>query len=178
MGVPGVESGQLGAAGAAAAGLLRQVGGAQEGAALVEDPLVVGLDAGEARVARAQELVEVAAAHRRLAADQREVFGGEGDGLERAEEFAGAGERGLVEPGAVGAAGDDRQFGEQAARVVDDLGADDALLGAGADQRRVVRDPAGAEGGEVDRKSTRLNSSHVKISYAVSCSTKKRQNTQ
>src|SRR5690606_42022216 len=32
----------------------------------------------------------------------------------------------------------------------------------------------GAETGDVDRKSTRLNSSHVKISYAVFCLKKKK----
>src|SRR2546427_7406867 len=38
---------------------------------------------------------------------------------------------------------------------------------------RGVRDP-----GEVDRKSTRLNSSHSQISYAVFCLKKKKQNDQ
>src|SRR5690606_41841065 len=32
--------------------------------------------------------------------------------------------------------------------------------------------------GELDRKSTRLNSSHVKISYAVFCLKKKKKDTQ
>src|SRR5207302_4914307 len=34
-----------------------------------------------------------------------------------------------------------------------------------------------ARGGALDRKSTRLNSSHVKISYAVFCLKKKKKNT-
>src|SRR3712207_8365017 len=37
-------------------------------------------------------------------------------------------------------------------------------------------DAAGAVGGEADRKSTRLNSSHANISYAVFC-LKKKQST-
>src|SRR5690606_11241059 len=41
----------------------------------------------------------------------------------------------------------------------------------------VVRDtPALEQSGQQDRKSTRLNSSHVKISYAVFCLKKKKKN--
>src|SRR2546427_9241520 len=36
----------------------------------------------------------------------------------------------------------------------------------------------GSEQGEQDRKSTRLNSSHSQISYAVFCLKKKKNNTQ
>src|SRR5690349_22954914 len=36
-----------------------------------------------------------------------------------------------------------------------------------------LRGPPGGPAGARDRKSTRLNSSHVEISYAVFCSTKK-----
>src|SRR5690606_41457332 len=43
-------------------------------------------------------------------------------------------------------------------------------LGHGGDDRPARR---GAAGGQLDRKSTRLNSSHVKISYAVFCLKKK-----
>src|SRR3989442_2153199 len=39
------------------------------------------------------------------------------------------------------------------------------------------RDREGPRGRRVDRKSTRLNSSHVRISYAVFCLKKKRQST-
>src|SRR5690606_41394686 len=42
------------------------------------------------------------------------------------------------------------------------------------DQEEV--DPAFAHGLRADRKSTRLNSSHVKISYAVFCLKKKKHN--
>src|SRR2546427_7720558 len=47
-----------------------------------------------------------------------------------------------------------------------------------ADQRRAVaRIPEqGGHGGHVDRKSTRLNSSHSQISYAVFCLKKKKKN--
>src|SRR5690606_41313451 len=42
----------------------------------------------------------------------------------------------------------------------------------------VCRNDGGdAEEGRIDRKSTRLNSSHVKISYAVFCLKKKRRST-
>src|SRR2546430_11029641 len=46
--------------------------------------------------------------------------------------------------------------------------------------RRRGRDPAGAPPGSAngDRKSTRLNSSHSQISYAVFCLKKKKQTTQ
>src|SRR5690606_40167011 len=46
-----------------------------------------------------------------------------------------------------------------------------ALCGCGA---RRLRNRCGARRGEQDRKSTRLNSSHVKISYAVFCLKKKK----
>src|SRR5438045_6278828 len=48
----------------------------------------------------------------------------------------------------------------------------------GADARRVedAGDPDGAGTGRADRKSTRLNSSHLGISYAVFCLKKKKKN--
>src|SRR3712207_8190040 len=51
---------------------------------------------------------------------------------------------------------------------------DDRVVAQQADQRRgaVVAEPAG-----VDRKSTRLNSSHANISYAVFCLKKKKLDT-
>src|SRR5690606_42038193 len=60
------------------------------------------------------------------------------------------------------------------------VGAEDGFDGFGFDG--VVFARAGAVGGDVvdvsgDRKSTRLNSSHVKISYAVFCLKKKRVRT-
>src|SRR5437870_10318519 len=54
--------------------------------------------------------------------------------------------------------------------------------GAGAHQRRRPADPPAADAtdhvgdaGPLDRKSTRLNSSHVAISYAVFCLKKKKK---
>src|SRR5436309_9671550 len=44
-----------------------------------------------------------------------------------------------------------------------------------ADQGRGVPRPENARGLRLDRKSTRLNSSHVKISYAVFCLKKKKK---
>src|SRR5205807_7310664 len=43
-------------------------------------------------------------------------------------------------------------------------------------QRRHVRVAAGAHDHRIDRKSTRLNSSHLVISYAVFCLKKKNKN--
>src|SRR5438034_1272127 len=80
------------------------VGAAQEGVALFEDPVVLGADPGEARLAADEEIVEVAAALGRLSADEGEVLGGEQDELEGAEDVAGAGDVGATEPGAVGLA--------------------------------------------------------------------------
>src|SRR3712207_7266722 len=62
-------------------------------------------------------------------------------------------------------------------------------LRRGPDEPRLVRDdaPGGAEGAdacgprrarEEDRKSTRLNSSHANISYAVFCLKKKKKTTK
>src|SRR5207302_4321899 len=52
-----------------------------------------------------------------------------------------------------------------------------ALLGAAQPGPRPSKRHGGADGQDpaLDRKSTRLNSSHVKISYAVFCLKKKKQ---
>src|SRR5690606_40677407 len=47
------------------------------------------------------------------------------------------------------------------------------LLGSLGLDHRLTHRPSQLSGGEQDRKSTRLNSSHVKISYAVFCLKKK-----
>src|SRR5207302_9397302 len=47
----------------------------------------------------------------------------------------------------------------------------------GIDNRVLVHPALGGRGSEEDRKSTRLNSSHVKISYAVFCLKKKKPAT-
>src|SRR3712207_7854590 len=49
----------------------------------------------------------------------------------------------------------------------------DALLLVGLLVHRVDAERAGVEGDRLDRKSTRLNSSHANISYAVFCLKKK-----
>src|SRR5262245_65389433 len=49
------------------------------------------------------------------------------------------------------------------------------LLHRPPDARRSVRSRQPAAGAEQDRKSTRLNSSHLGISYAVFCLKKKKQ---
>src|SRR3989442_8132152 len=49
---------------------------------------------------------------------------------------------------------------------------DHRLVGCGADGSAIRRDRPGCR----DRKSTRLNSSHVRISYAVFCLKKKKTN--
>src|SRR5690349_24214756 len=54
--------------------------------------------------------------------------------------------------------------GEGARAGTEDVGADQVHLNG--------------DSGEEDRKSTRLNSSHVEISYAVFCLKKKKKNTQ
>src|SRR3712207_7718604 len=70
--------------------------------------------------------------------------------------------RGQREPGGADALRDD-------GRVEEDAGADDA-----ADHEHGGREQAEAAGiGGQDRKSTRLNSSHANISYAVFCLKKK-----
>src|SRR2546429_5693523 len=56
------------------------------------------------------------------------------------------------------------------AKQGNDAGARDGLLGTGFRARRLW---APGVSGDLDRKSTRLNSSHGYISYAVFCLTKK-----
>src|SRR5437868_11904917 len=52
-------------------------------------------------------------------------------------------------------------------------------LVAGGGGRRRCREVPGVDDGHQDRKSTRLNSSHVSISYAVFClKKKKKKNTK
>src|SRR5688572_32082425 len=46
-----------------------------------------------------------------------------------------------------------------------------------AEEQRAIRDVARERSRLVDRKSTRLNSSHSQISYAVFCLKKKKKNT-
>src|SRR5690606_39798472 len=71
------------------------------------------------------------------------------------------------EPSAV--SGDDASF---EARVGSELDAEPTSLKGGGAILDHASDQSGS-GAELDRKSTRLNSSHVKISYAVFCLKKK-----
>src|SRR5690242_21186608 len=58
--------------------------------------------------------------------------------------------------------------------ALDGAGGDLGGVVAGAGQRRPVGRDVGQAVGRPDRKSTRLNSSHMSISYAVFCLKKKR----
>src|SRR5690606_16180683 len=78
-------------------------------------------------------------------------------------------------------AGDDEHLGLQhrgqlrlAGRAFDELAAEDGEADRGAEGAEADQE-AGRDDGELDRKSTRLNSSHVKISYAVFCLKKKKK---
>src|SRR5690606_41466584 len=64
------------------------------------------------------------------------------------------------------------RLGEQPHRVQSE-----ALAALTAAERRVARLAADGLTNRQDRKSTRLNSSHVKISYAVFCLKKKNETT-
>src|SRR2546422_11747908 len=52
-----------------------------------------------------------------------------------------------------------------------------SVSAGGAPRRRAVRSDRGLRGGGPDRKSTRLNSSHGYISYAVFCLKKKKKSS-
>src|SRR2546422_6058011 len=73
--------------------------------------------------------------------------------------------------------GEDRRLvqGHDRARV-DDLHADVVLLEVGGGRQRARHHRLRRDDG--DRKSTRLNSSHGYISYAVFCLKKKKKNTE
>src|SRR3712207_8885910 len=62
------------------------------------------------------------------------------------------------------------RMGKAAVRKATLLGEGDQLLDIGAKLLRL-----GGRGGDLDRKSTRLNSSHANISYAVFCLKKKKK---
>src|SRR2546426_9114789 len=73
----------------------------------------------------------------------------------------------------LGAAGERRELGANARRRVR------RARGQLRFQRSATIDDAGETTGQQDRKSTRLNSSHLVISYAVFClKKKKKRNTQ
>jgi hypothetical protein len=86
MGVPDGERGQVLAAGAT--DLSGQVRRSQQGVALLHDPVVVGADAAEPGQPCHQQVVQVPAPLRRVAAHEFEVLGGEQHHPERAEHVA------------------------------------------------------------------------------------------
>ena len=144
MGVPDVEGAQV--------DLLGRAGPAPDlSSALrcLQHPVVVGADAGEARRARDQQVVEEPAPLGRVALDQRQVLGGEQHGAQDAEDLPGPRHRRPVDPGPVRPAGGDLDLDEQRPVVAHHLAADHGALRAEAHQRRVLRDPVRPEGGEV-----------------------------
>ena len=88
--VPDVQAGWI----AAACG----TGGLEQRAALLDDALVVGADAGVPRAAGDQQVVEVAAPLGRIALDDRQVLRREQDAAQRAERVPRPAQRGAVEP--------------------------------------------------------------------------------
>ena len=116
---------------------------------MFEDAVVVGAHPGPPGLARDEEVIEEGTAAGGVAFDQGEVFGGEEDCAQSAEDVAGAGEGRLVEARAVGAAGGELEFDEGFAAVAADRGADHGLVGAESHQRLVGRDAVTAEGGDV-----------------------------
>src|SRR3712207_8091769 len=73
-------------------------------------------------------------------------------------------------PGAVPVRGQDA--GQRHAAIVEDVGVEHDLVGTGVLDPGHVLDGE-LDPGQLDRKSTRLNSSHANISYAVFCLKKK-----
>src|SRR3712207_8806861 len=73
-------------------------------------------------------------------------------------------------------------LGEEISRISERLGGDTAriskLLGENIKMNTTVSFGDAQSGEFSDRKSTRLNSSHANISYAVFCLKKKKSNTQ
>src|SRR3712207_7661753 len=69
----------------------------------------------------------------------------------------------------------ERQVVERRRAVLAQLGGDvEEVLRGEADREPLVDPEAGIERARADRKSTRLNSSHANISYAVFCLQKKK----
>src|SRR3712207_7047105 len=74
-------------------------------------------------------------------------------------------------PGAAAGLGGELHQGQQ--RRLPRVGEVGEVGGEPVGGQRVLREVVGADRQEVDRKSTRLNSSHANISYAVFCLKKK-----
>ena len=119
-----------------------------QGIALAEDARVVGEYRRVRGPALGLQVVEQAAPLPRLAADEREILGGEQHGLHHSEQVgeppAGRG----VEPRTVGLALVDRQFRGQLTAPVVGQRPDQRGLRPGPDERRIPRDPVRTERGQ------------------------------
>ena len=143
VGVPHTEGGQRRVG--AAALTSRDPGGLQQRVALLEHPVVVGADPGEARGPLDQQVVEEVPPLRRVTLDQGEVLGREQHRADQAQQLAGPGERGPVHPGLVGATGVDLHLEDRLAPVADHGRPDHGMVRTQAHQRAVAGDPVRGE---------------------------------
>src|SRR5699024_10347761 len=105
---------------------------------------------------RDQQVVQVASAFGWIALDQREVFGSEQHGAQRAEDVPSARYRGPVDPCTVGLAGRDldlKQSGALDGAVgVHDGSANNRAFGAQTDQRGVLGHSVTAQSSQVPER--------------------------
>ncbi len=131
--------------GAPGGGLGRRAQGAvllQQVVALLQHPVVLAARGRERGAALAQEVVEVAPALPRVAADDRDVLGREEHHPQHAQRVRGPAHVLAVHPGPGTPAGADLELERAPATLVGlEHQADDPDLGAGPDQRLVARDP-------------------------------------
>ena len=139
--VPHIQRGELIAADAA------DLGGFQQGGALLEHAVVIGDHAREARRALHEQLIHEAPARRRVAADDLQVFGCEQDDLRIAGQFGGLDGR-AVHACLVRTLAIQLRFQEHASLAVHETCTDDRGVRAVAHHRRIVRDAVRAECGE------------------------------
>ena len=116
LGVPHLQGGQHGG-GRGPGG----AGGPEQAGALGEDLVVLGAHAGQGGSQGDGQVVEESAPPGRLLAHQGQVLGGEQDGAQHSEQFAGA-HGSPVEAGPVGPPGDDLELHDGGASAVDDPG--------------------------------------------------------
>ena len=110
-------------------------GGLEQRVALPQHAVVVGADTGQPGGAQHQQVVEELAPIRRVALDQGQVVGREDDRAHQADQLAGAGQRRLVDPGPVGAAGVELDLEYGGPPLTHHGRPDHTLVGAGQDQR-------------------------------------------
>ena len=147
VGVPDPERGQRGVLrdGPAA----RSAGGLEQGVALLEDPVVVGADAGQPRRAQHQQVVEEARAGPTGSPLTSVRSSGEKTTVRtRPTSSRARGSGRPVDPGPVGPPGVELDLEHRRAPVAHHGRADHRLVGAGADQRRVGRRPGASESRE------------------------------